>query len=1126
VKKTVWVVVVALGLGALCCRRTVAPRSGGITFAGFPIGKARTVTFEREGGALEGQSLRERREQVRDWLLYSVVAATGRSAEEISRMLYDLPALRTSYLPGVTNLPCGPARSVYLGSGHAVVLVPPENEAERFDRLAEAADEHRKNTGQMLGWLHVFEYQIEPGEQGARLTRLESVEARDLYTSGAGYREALLRSFRDLNSLIEHIEDLTFAQAQPNGLLAGGRKLRSRRYGRVRPEDVAAIYQSEGASRKTQRLVDEFNARWRSRSYRTPEEKAALEQQHALEQKELKAVIAAATGGTGVFKAGSGFSLDPVGVPPNYRYQTARYDGALQGTEVGMALFYTDLLAKLWALDFQQSFPYHISDFMPPPRVYVSPIFQKEMMQLSHTRLWFGPQDRGFQVTEAALLFGRTATRVYAVSSASGKTDEEVEPNAQSAAFLGWWNDHYDEVALWEPAYQRLNEIMKWSLLVSWLEAKQQIALLKFLEDVPVARENWFPAWARRQPHLRFTDWDHVGFHPRGYAGADTEAMEILRSEPYERFRHTWVLSGGVSLGSRKGFERRMPLLGKVGDLERRANVDYGASSGELRRVETYDKARYGFEGTGEHVRVTFDPRPDVRVRGPNIEFGGGRLETEFRSAHGGVQVASSAAGTGVASLELRARPDGYGVILRTRARRRAGALVDSLSQGSGTGVDPLAVMAAQPGVEMPIRLSGERGYLVAFRGENRWLKLEREATPGAGALQSGQTRMAGFGEDAGSYKDAWVEGQAVSAELGNWQFLKVEPAPGTPAGIKAEVSARGPPQFEVVTLTAEGRAPIRARRDAARALHFARSELPPGALENPRVLKEYLGPFRFNEFLHDVADGEYGRAAEALTQSPGEFKQQLDSFRARALDLGRQALTDADYSAAIRHLQPLAEVFRSDPDVQAPLALARLGRGDPARAVNALWETSRTPLREPARVFEQINGQLSRPGASQVERSNVYRLAQYLDYRELGARHPELKTAVSPFERGGQIDFIAYLPVVARRSVSASEALASQAAHYLDAPGFQNLEWTPGLGLTIDQLTARGVSSAVRIFRTETARLEPGIIEDAATRQRYYRIVRSGAGEAPARYEPYSANPCADCKEYVEVLRTNQALR
>ncbi len=37
--------------------------------------------------------------------------------------------------------------------------------------------------------------------------------------------------------------------------------------------------------------------------------------------------------------------------------QAARYDGRLQGTETGMVLFYTDLLMKLWALDFTNAAP-------------------------------------------------------------------------------------------------------------------------------------------------------------------------------------------------------------------------------------------------------------------------------------------------------------------------------------------------------------------------------------------------------------------------------------------------------------------------------------------------------------------------------------------------------------------------------------------------------------------------------------------------------------------------------------------------------------------------------------------------------------------------------------------------
>ena len=36
------------------------------------------------------------------------------------------------------------------------------------------------------------------------------------------------------------------------------------------------------------------------------------------------------------------------GLLQRYSYQAARYDGPLDGTEVGMVLFYTDLLAKMW----------------------------------------------------------------------------------------------------------------------------------------------------------------------------------------------------------------------------------------------------------------------------------------------------------------------------------------------------------------------------------------------------------------------------------------------------------------------------------------------------------------------------------------------------------------------------------------------------------------------------------------------------------------------------------------------------------------------------------------------------------------------------------------------------------
>ncbi len=61
-------------------------------------------------------------------------------------------------------------------------------------------------------------------------------------------------------------------------------------------------------------------------------------------------------------------------------FQHARYDGPLAGTEVGMDLFYTDLLAKLWALDFEVSAPTkQIEDFQPLLKIDYSPIYWMEI---------------------------------------------------------------------------------------------------------------------------------------------------------------------------------------------------------------------------------------------------------------------------------------------------------------------------------------------------------------------------------------------------------------------------------------------------------------------------------------------------------------------------------------------------------------------------------------------------------------------------------------------------------------------------------------------------------------------------------------------------------------------------
>ena len=357
------------------------------------------------------------------------------------------------------------------------------------------------------------------------------------------------------DSWLQTMCDLTYAKLDNGVLVLGGRVLPSRMQS-MTSEDIAALWQSEQALRahraEVQSAIDAYNAKWGTIRYSTEAEKEGLISQAEKEQAELKSRLSSDREAKS-----SGFSLDPQFDYPGlsrdpllaialvrfasgdeamkietalragdegplfellnklnknrndrdvaqameeiverHKFQAARYDGSLQGTEVGMTLFYTDLLAKLKALDFWKEA--RVANFIPMTQVHLSPVYDKEITELTHTRLWFGPRDQGFQKTSDSILFARNATRVYAASSESFTPGKEVEPNAQSAAFLGWWNDHYDEVAAYEPEYLRLNEIMKWSLLITWLNQNGSSDNLSDLRSIKVDHSQWFPEWVHK----------------------------------------------------------------------------------------------------------------------------------------------------------------------------------------------------------------------------------------------------------------------------------------------------------------------------------------------------------------------------------------------------------------------------------------------------------------------------------------------------------------------------------------------------------------------------------------------------------------------------------------------------
>jgi hypothetical protein len=237
-------------------------------------------------------------------------------------------------------------------------------------------------------------------------------------------------------------------------------------------------------------------------------------------------------------------------------YQTARYDGNIKGTDAAMILFYTDLVAKLWALDFGGLAPRKdVAGFFTLADVRVPRIYWKDFVKLSKTRLWFGMKQESFDIDENNIVFAPVATRVYAASSDPLYPGKETKPNYQSKEFLGWWDRHYSLVADYEPYYYKLNELLKWSCVMMVLKEKHSHAL-DFLAKVPVQRSLDFESWYTNEPAIKAKT--KLPFVDRAAFKSSNECFKMLSSRGYPLMGQTYFVSGGVSLASMKDIEAKL----------------------------------------------------------------------------------------------------------------------------------------------------------------------------------------------------------------------------------------------------------------------------------------------------------------------------------------------------------------------------------------------------------------------------------------------------------------------------------------------------------------------------------------------------------------------------------------
>lgn len=1125
------------------------------------------VEFNIDEDSFGEFSRREKLDQLRHWLLLTALSADDVPPELIGELTFDRLAIGRRNLRPLGNTEYGETRSVQMNETEVLALIPADKtEAEQADFLAQIADEHLKNSGNMPELLIVYEYRIDLPNRTAELTRREDVKAEEIFSPAYGYTEVTVDTLADFTQFMGEIDEVTSARLSADGgVTLAGRKYEAREQRRLRVEDVAALWQSEASLARHEqsrdeltRRVEQFYTRWEQTffefenrlPYRNRPMPAAIAAQYSREKAQLEGrlkkeeaqLLAAIDTENQIprLAEGSGFSLDPSykfdellrffdtdiapllrqmaderqgGFTPQevvaarqglverdadplmrllgslvasgneplakeihhelrnrYALQQARYDGDLLGTEVGMVLFYTDLLAKLWAFDYHHdSTPSTaVPGFRPVTATHVAAEFQKELKELTHTRLWFGPQEKGFQVSAdgEALFLGSKATRVYTASSNPFKPGDEKAAAVNWAAFLEWWDDHYEEIARYEPEYERLDEVMKWSLLIRWLNDAGKGGLLGFLSDVHVERKNWFPDWVRQHPELKFQQWEQVGFYERGFKGSQTEAMPLLLSKPFYRFGEPRSLSGGVSLARRGAIRERIARVRdiKVRPEMRRPSLTAARTGDDLKPIslETKEGITYNFaESAPGSQTVNISAKPGVRLRSTSGEVGNVPLRQTVRAEADGFNVEVGAGEVPVGRLNVERARGAFRVGWEGRDVDAGQMLARRLSRSS----KPDEMLALDPRIEVAYQLGDEGTFLVKMNNSEHWMKV---TNGGGGNLPppGGPLKVAVGDPDPGGgsrgFILAWIDRKGVQQELSaTGRGLKIQPVERSvlgqnnyAQGMRIQTHTDAPPTGLTPVTIRNGDQVITAKIDPhSQMLYVGRAELPPSLQGDPGWVGQQLKPADIQKISQSAKSSPAGVEYDVTLRMGGNTLVEEASRAHRLIESGH-------YPEAKQLLSELIEANESVSELKVLRAIVNLKQGKLQHANDELGALAGAGRENSLPFLKEVRSRLEEF------------CGEGFDFAHNG-RTWELRRVV----KGGEA-----------QRVTATEAISLEADVYvMDSYALSNADWSPAnFTNTVNQLVSGGLGRGSRLPPGGAANFRPSVIYDGDGGGRY----------------------------------------
>ncbi|MFI6097040.1 hypothetical protein ACIA8G_15870 [Lentzea sp. NPDC051213] len=574
-----------------------------------------TVSFAAAEGAFsEDES--ERNDQIRDWARIGLASHLELDTDRLRDATYDTFPIRDNGFADLARQPTGPGRA--LADGDTLHLLVPRDDVNDKRTAGLLLDQHRTDTGTDPERVQVHRYEIRSGT--IDIIDGDPQSTND-FRAQSGYVNSRINDANALATFLATAKHLSTLEIRDGEVWAGGWNWAGPE---LTADDVSVLQRAYTKHEQPAFSLDPPDDDPTEQDVRAVLKNIAPEITERLLAGEIDPqLVELAIFGQATPEELRGLPTDRTDLWTMFNllrgrplYNMARYEGGIAGTEVGMTLFYTDLIAKQWVDGVGDGVP-TISGFLPDSKAVTPPSHCAKEPGAESGRLWFGQNDSAFGFTNDKAHLGAQSTRLF--SRSDGEVGE-VEPTYAFGRGLRWWDQHYQAVADYEPQYARLDQIMRWSGALEWLTGKgKQLPLTTPRSDLK------FAEWYKSRDDLK----ERGDIRPVQPPSATQEAVLTKPSKAFQNCGFYGV-RGGVSLGDR---------IARIGD-------GFKADLPEpVRRAGPKDTNSVLSNGNGKITDVTVELSPAGRRQVVDS------VERTLSTANGTAEVRTAATGRQVIPL-------------------------------------------------------------------------------------------------------------------------------------------------------------------------------------------------------------------------------------------------------------------------------------------------------------------------------------------------------------------------------------------------------------------------------------------------------------------------------------------